>query len=164
MVRLEGVVESERGVDEVWPLMADFTNVAAWDPTVTGAVALDGGPAREGQRFRVDVRMGPTTTSMTYRLLVFDPPRRLVAEGVGGVVRALDDVRVEPTADGCRVVWRADLSLRGPLALTERLWRPALARFADVAIGGLRDWLPGARSMRTRLEPRGTKGPATVRG
>lgn len=141
-MRIEETVDSPLPVDALWLRMRDFANTQDWDPGVAQVERLDGAQVAAGTRYRVHVRMGALTVPMAYEVVsINDAARRVVLDGVGGVMRARDDISVEPRGDGSRVVWRADLALRGPLALTERVWHPAFRRVACEAMAGLRGWV-----------------------
>lgn len=140
-MRIVERVESVLAAEEVWPRMADFSRTAEWDPGIAAVDRLDEGPVRVGTRYRVHVRMGPLVAPMAYEVVALEA-RRVVLRGVGALIRAVDDIRVEDRpGGGSVVVWTAELTPRGPLALTEPLWRPAFRQVAAAAMAGLARWL-----------------------
>lgn len=142
-MEIEEQVVSPRPVEEVWHQLRDFANTVVWDPGVLAVERRSRGPIGEGTRYRVTVAMGPLGVPMDYEVLrLDDDERRVVLQGVGLLVRAIDDIAVAPAPGGGSVVtWRAVLSPRGPLAVTEPLWRPAFRQVANKAMVGLAAWL-----------------------
>jgi carbon monoxide dehydrogenase subunit G len=85
--------------------------------------------------------MGWLALPMSYRTLVLQPHDRILFEGVGGTIRALDDLRIEARDGVTTVTWSADITLRGPLYLFDRLLQPMIRQVADDAMAGLQAWL-----------------------
>lgn len=131
-------VSSSRTVDEVWAVVGDFAQIAAWDPGVATSERVGDGPVAPGTRYRVGVRVGPWTLPMAYEVVQVEP-YRVVLRGRGALVEAVDDVSVAAAEGGGAVVtWRATLRPAGVLGLTEPLWRPGFRKVADAAMAGLR--------------------------
>ena len=123
-------------------LVADFTTTAAWDPLITAARRLPGGPGGPGvgDRVEVDLAMGGRTIPAVYETTLHEPPHRVVLETSGTWFRGRDDIRVaagdEPGTS--RVTWDATFALRGPLALLDPLLARGFRRVAGRAVDGLR--------------------------
>lgn len=138
MTRLFETIQVPRPTREAFAYTSDFANSEQWDPGVASSVRLTAGPPAVGSRFRLVVVFGPSTTVMEYRITDFDPPRRVVLEGAGGSVHAIDDIRFAPARQGTRIDYTADLTLSGLGGLTEPLIRPLLERTGRRAVDGLR--------------------------
>ena len=102
-------------------------------------------PVRGRSRYRVDVVFGPSTTpSWTTSFTKLEPPGRVVLEGRGGSVHAVDDIRFEEAAGGTRIDYTADLSFDGVTGLVEPLMGPLrCARIGQRAVEGLGRALSG---------------------
>lgn len=104
MIRLTETIEVPRALEETLSFAADFGNIEQWDPGVSESVRLTGGPVAVGSRYRSRYRLvvvfGPSTTPMEYRVTLFEPPHRVILEGEGGSIRAVDEIRFEKIPEG----------------------------------------------------------------
>ncbi len=136
--RYRASVITLRHPDDAFKYMADFDNVAEWDPGVVEAERIGSGELGVGSRFRVVVASAGRKLPLEYRITEFDPPRLVVLLAQTATLRSLDKITVEPAPDGATVTYDANLELLGPL----RLFNPALAlvfnRIGDRAAAGLR--------------------------
>jgi NAD(P)-dependent dehydrogenase (short-subunit alcohol dehydrogenase family) len=80
---------------------------------------------------------------MDYVVTQVEPQRRVVLEGRGGLVHAIDDIRFERIPAGTRIDYTADLSFDGLASLAEPLMGPLLRRVGQRAVKGLRRALSG---------------------
>ena len=136
------VIEVERPLEEAFAFASDFANAERWDPGVTESRRDDPGPVGPGATYRLVVAFRKTTLPMTYRITEFDPPNRVVLRGEGAAIHAVDEIRFERAGRGrTRITYRADLRMRGLLALVEPILRGAFDRMGKRAVAGLRDAL-----------------------
>ena len=138
MTRLFETIEVPCSVHEAFSYTSDFGNIEQWDPGVASSVRLTIGRPALGSRYRLEVVFALSTTVMEYCITAFDPPHRVVLEGNGGSVHAIDDIRFMPTGSGTRIDYTADLTLSGLGGLVEPLLRPVLERAGRRALDGLR--------------------------
>jgi carbon monoxide dehydrogenase subunit G len=75
---------------------------------------------------------------MTYEVTAFDPPRRVELVGTGSTVNARDDIRFEATDEGTRILYMADLRLKGILRVAEPLLRSKFEEVGRRAMEGMR--------------------------
>ena len=122
---LHETVTTRLPIEEAFAFVADFANAPAWDPGTAASERLDEGPAGVGARYRLDVRMGGRVAPMEYRIARWEPSVRVVLEGAGSGVRAVDEIRFVATPAGTTVDYTADIRLIG--------WRRLLAPFAGSA-------------------------------
>lgn len=142
MVRLREVIEVERPLEEAFAFAGDFANAERWDPGVRESHREGTDPVGVGAAYRLIVTFRKRSLRMTYRIAEFDPPHRVVLTGRGATVRAVDEIRFERAGQGrTRISYRADLHMRGPLALAEPFLRGAFDRMGKLAVAGLRDAL-----------------------
>jgi hypothetical protein len=153
MARIVETITAPVPPEVAFDLVADFTTTAEWDPLITAARRLPGGPGGPGlgDRVEVDLAMGSRTIPVVYATTVHDRPRRVVLEARGAWFRGVDDIRVAPgDAPGTsRVTWDATFALRGPLSLLDPLLARGFRRVAAKAVEGL------AVALRARSGPAG---------
>jgi NAD(P)-dependent dehydrogenase (short-subunit alcohol dehydrogenase family)/carbon monoxide dehydrogenase subunit G len=146
MKQLHEVIEVPGKREEVFRFTSDFSRIGQWDPGVTASEKLTPGPIVEGSRFKVVVKAGLGTAEMIYTVLRHEPPQRVVLEGVGEKVHALDDIRFSETDSGTQIDYTARISLGGLAGKAEFLLGNALERMGRKAMDGLRKALtPGAQ-------------------
>jgi hypothetical protein len=130
-------IETRLGIDEAFAFVADFANAQRWDPGVASSERLDPGPVGVGARYRLSVRMGGRVAPMEYVITRLEPGRRVVLEGRGSGVRAVDDIYFEPGASGTTITYVADIRLTGLLGLLAPFAGGAFRRIAANAKAGM---------------------------
>lgn len=128
-------VQAERG--RAFRYVSDFSNIEQWDPGVIASEKLTPGPVGLGSRFRVVIRFGLSQSAMEYEVMHFDPPARIVLEGEGSAVHAVDEIVFTETADGVRIDYTADISLKGAAGIAEPFLGGVLERIGRNALTGL---------------------------
>ena len=118
--------------------VADFGRQAEWDPNTVSSRRIDDGPLGVGARFALEVRMGPRTTSMEYRITEYDAPSRVVLVGEGSGVWSQDVITFHELPDGTRVDYVADIRLRGLLGFIQPLLGRAFSGIAKGAVTGMK--------------------------
>jgi len=159
MIRLQETIEVPRPIDEVFAYASNFSNTAQWDPGVVASRKISQGPVGVGTEFALRVRFGPRSIPMTYVVREYGPPKRVVLEGKGDSIHALDDIGFAPTPGGTRITYKADISMLGAFSVVEPLLKGALDRVGKNALRGLRAALsdepkPPERSRLTDLQDR----------
>lgn len=147
MTRLHERLATTLPPEAVFDYVADFQSAADWDPGVAHARRLDDGPVGVGTRYELGIRMGRRVVPMTYRIARFERPTRVVLEGAGSNVEAVDDIRFSPKAGGTVVDYTADIELRGWMRLIQPFVGGTLAKIGrDAAAGMARSLTAMARS------------------
>jgi NAD(P)-dependent dehydrogenase (short-subunit alcohol dehydrogenase family)/carbon monoxide dehydrogenase subunit G len=159
MIRLQETIEVRRPIDEVFSYAANFANAAQWDPGVVDSRKISQGPVGVGTHFALRVRFGPRSIPMTYVVREYRRPRRVVLEGRGASIHALDDIKFTATPDGTRITYTADISMLGAFARAEPWLGRALDSVGKTAVRGLEAALteepsPPARTLLTDLQDR----------
>jgi dehydrogenase/reductase SDR family protein 12 len=159
MIRLRETFEVARPIDDVFPYASNFGNTAQWDPGVVASRKISPGPVGVGTEFALRVRFGPRSIPMTYVVREYGPPERVVLEGKGDSIRALDDIRFASTPGGTRIIYKADISMLGAFSCTERWLKGPLDRVGKNAVRGLaaaltEEPLPPGRSLLIDLQDR----------
>ena len=137
MIRLRETIEVPRPIDEVFSYVSNFRNAAQWDPGVAESRKTCAGPIGVGTVFELRVSFGPRSIPMEYTIREFDRPRRVLLEGKGDSVHALDDIGFAATPRGTRITYTADISLLGTFGVFEPLLKGALDRVGKRAVRGL---------------------------
>jgi carbon monoxide dehydrogenase subunit G len=141
MTRLHRRIETRLPLDRAFAYVADFSTSSSWDPGIATAERLDQGAIGVGSRFRLGVRMLGRVSPMEYRITALDPDRRVVFEGVGSGIRAVDEIRFEATAAGTAIDYTADIRLGGVLRLVQPLLGGTLEKIATAGLDGMRERL-----------------------
>jgi carbon monoxide dehydrogenase subunit G len=79
--------------------------------------------------------------NMTYRVTEWEPGSRVVIDGEGKFIAAVDTITFEPNGGGTVVTYQADLELTGIARLVQPFMRKRFAAIGRAAGDGLRDWL-----------------------
>lgn len=122
--------------------LADFANIAEWDPGVSSGELLSGTAATSGAVYRVKTSFLGRGMTLDYRILDCVPPTggepgrvELLAETSD--FRSYDVITVTPTDTGCDVTYDADLALRGVRKPFDPVLRLAFTVIGDRARKGL---------------------------
>jgi hypothetical protein len=137
MARYRARISSPMGQAAAFGYMAAFENVSAWDPGVDEAHRPTDGPLALGSTFLVQARFGSRKIPLTYRIIAFEEPRRVVLEAETKVLHSVDEIRVEPDQDGSVVFYGARLELRGAWRAASPLLALAFTRIGGRAHDGL---------------------------
>jgi len=144
MTVLREELEVDRPIDEVFAFIGDFVNSAVWDPGVAEARNVTEGPIRVGTRYELIVVFRGRRLPMTYEVTAYEPPHRVVLRGTGATVNAVDDIRFEATSNGTRILYTADLRLKGPMRALEPFFKGAFEEAGRHAMAGMKDALARA--------------------
>jgi carbon monoxide dehydrogenase subunit G len=143
MPRYVDTVNSPWLPEAAFAYMADARNFAEWDPGVRSSTLVRGEEPGLGARFEVVVKAGPRTMTLTYEIVEWEPPRRLVLRAETGAIRSNDTVLISATDGGTAVTYDAELELRGALRLFNPLLGLSFRKIGDRAAAGLRHVLEG---------------------
>jgi carbon monoxide dehydrogenase subunit G len=143
VARFVATVAIPRQPAEAFDYLADLRNFAEWDPGVVSSTRIAGAGFGVGTEYDVTVRTAGSDTTLRYRVTDFDPPASMRIVGSTRFLASIDEIRVEPTGEGARVTYDAELKLRGPLRIFDRLLQPAFDRIGAKAAAGLGTALDG---------------------
>lgn len=149
MTVLHETIEIERTPEQAFEAVADFSNAEAWDPGVVSAERVRegaGDPSGVGARYRLTVTFRGHRSEMTYVTTEYVPSRRVVLEGEGPRITAKDTIEFESTADGgTRIVYEADLRLRGLAKVATPMLKGAFDQTGRAALAGMKAWFDSER-------------------
>jgi uncharacterized protein YndB with AHSA1/START domain len=129
-----------RPADEVFRYLADFGNLAEWDPMFERSERRDSGPLGVGSRFRAVGSVAGNDLPLELEVVEFDEPRRVVLQGQGDGISTREDLRVEPTDGGCEVTYTSSFETDKP-DLVDAASKPGFVLVGKRAIRGLEEEL-----------------------
>jgi hypothetical protein len=165
MASFEKQIPSQWTPDETFSYLAMFSNARDWDPGVLDAERLDSGPIRVDSQFRLVVPFGRRQLTLVYRVVCLsheDREIRLAARSA--LLRVTDHIKVGPAGPvpGQTLVdYRAEVRLRGPVALLNPALRQGFEIVGESAAAGLAATLAGPPPALPSPEPPPT-GPSSA--
>jgi carbon monoxide dehydrogenase subunit G len=148
MAHYKATVETARAPEDVFAYLSDFSTAAEWDPGTIECERLGDGPIGIGTEFRLLASFLGRKSTLTYTIIAYDPPRQVTFRGENATVVSLDRIDFEPLDSGTRVVYDAELTLKGPAKLADPLLGLAFKRVGDQALDGMRATLGAGDSER----------------
>jgi hypothetical protein len=126
--------------EEAFDYMSDMRNFTDWDPGVSSAVKVGAGDVEKGSSFELRA----SGADLTYVLVEFDRPKRVVAEANTARLRSYDIIEIQPTDGGSIVTYDATIELKGVFKLFSPAMALLFARIVAKADEGLHKALPQA--------------------
>jgi hypothetical protein len=137
-MRVTDSIEVGRPIEEVFPYVADLSNTREWDPNIAEARKLSPGDVVLGSEFELVAELRGKRLPFHYRITEFEGGSRFVAEGEGEKARSIDEARFERTNGGTRVIWSADIRLKGARRIAGPLLWPVYRKMGRDAMAGLK--------------------------
>jgi carbon monoxide dehydrogenase subunit G len=134
---------------EAFSAVGDFENIDQWDPGVVRSSKSTPGEVRVGTVYDLELSYRGRSLEMSYTITELAVGERIVLEGSGGVIHAVDVISFEPDGDGTLVTYQADLQLTGFARLFQPVMKNRFAAIGEAAGTGLRSWLRELESQRT---------------
>ena len=141
MARYITKIKTAQSADDAFDFMADLRNFETWDPGVSNAELAMGDAPGPGAAFDVTAN----GTELTYVLVEYDRPGRVVAEANTARLRSYDVIEVAADGDGSIVTYDATLELKGIFALAEPVMKMIFKRIGRQADDGLQAALDGTK-------------------
>lgn len=137
-MELERTLTTQRSAEQVFGYLARFHRVIEWDPSVSRAEKLTAGKPAVGTQFEVDVQFLGTASTLTYQILEFDPPRRLVLQGRAEVYTVTDTIMLEASTAGATTLrYHVHVEYSEGFRKIAPLLAPLVRRNVDAAIATL---------------------------
>lgn len=130
-------IHTDLEVEAVFDYVADFSNIADWDPGVTSSEMITDGPIGVGTEYTLDLKYGGSPFSMVYRIVEWDPPHLVVLEGDGTRSKAVDRIAVTTRTTGTVVDYEAEIQMKGPFRLVQPFLGKMFRSIGDGAANGL---------------------------
>jgi len=137
MARYRATIYTDRAPEDAFAYLSDFSTAEEWDPGVVRAERLGDAAVGEGSEFRLVASFLGRETTLIYRIVEYDPPRAVTFRGENSAVVSLDRITFEPSEEGTRITYDADLTLKGPLKVADPLLGLAFGGVGDRALAGL---------------------------
>lgn len=145
-MRYVASLEVPRPIDEVFDYLARFSLAAEWDPGVAEAAQVTDDPVGLGSRFRLVAVFLGNRVPLTYEIVEYDRPNRVVLEASTSSAHSLDAITFEAVAGGTRITYDALLEFKGLFRPLSPLLAAAFRRIGDAATKGLATALPSVGS------------------
>lgn len=124
MGRIEGEIQINRPVDEVFDFVADERNEPRFNPRMLGAELLSPEPIGSGSRFLVQSRMLRRTVETEVEFTAFERPRLLGSRSrsvtlgrESSPMTTEGSLMFDPMADGTRMRWSWQVETPGAVRL-----------------------------------------------
>lgn len=141
MADYETTVPSAWNRERTFDYMADFTNVAEWDPSISRVVLVSGSRGQEGAIYDVTMSVAGRETTIPYRAVQVVRPVRIVMRGETDAVVSTDTISVTQNGGPVVVTYHAELDLKGIRRLADPLADVLLTRAGEKAREGLAETL-----------------------
>lgn len=139
MARYVASVDSHWDREVAFDYLAEFSNIADWDPAVprAGTGAVD--PLSVGATFEVDFKSLGGERTLVYKTTEIERPRRVVLRAEESTFVSVDVMTFDLKPGGGTIVtYDADVKLKGLLAAFDLPFRLIFRRLGDNARDGLR--------------------------
>jgi uncharacterized protein YndB with AHSA1/START domain len=145
VARYCATVTTQRPIAEVFAYLADFRNVAEWDPSIVESVLISDAEAiGVGARFRVTAKTTISQVVLEYETTRLERPHLVGLRGENESVISVDTITLtEDGSGGCAVTYEAVLELKGIRKLADSLLELGFRRLGDRAAHGLAEELGG---------------------
>jgi carbon monoxide dehydrogenase subunit G len=139
-MKIRREVTTSAPADRVFAYLSDFTTTTEWDPGTVKTVRLagDGGV---GTTYDNTSKFMGRETRLTYEVVEYAEPTRIVLHGTNATVDATDSITVEAHGGGTKVTYEADFAFSGLAKLLAPLLAPALKKLGDDAKQGMAEAL-----------------------
>ncbi len=145
MAHYQTTIDSPLAPAEAFARLADVTRFAEWDPGVKAARQVEGDGPGLGAGYVLTVKgVAGTDTDLRYDVIDYVEPTTLHLLAESSLLRSDDLITVEPSGDGSRVTYRAELDLTGPgglLKVADPVLGLAFDKIGDRAAKGLTTFL-----------------------
>lgn len=135
---LRETIETDLPVEAAFDYVANFEQLAEWDPGATASTKLDDGPAGVGTRYDVRLQYGTSQQQMTYTITQWAPPNIVVLEGDGKRTHAVDRITFRRAGDRTVVEYEADITLKGVMRFASPFLGRVFDRIGKGAVDGMK--------------------------
>ena len=150
MIELKETIHVCRPIGDVFCYLSDFTNIEQWDPGVVASEKLSDGPVQVGTAFGLTLRYLLMPVRMTYTVIEYDAPCRVVLQGRGGSFAVTDTIELSRQGGQTRVDYTAIFSFAAISPRVESLLGPALRLIGKASMVGMEKALsPVARPLQS---------------
>lgn len=137
LVEYRREIEVETPAEPTFAYLSDFSNTAEWDPGIAEARRLTPAPTVVGSRFEVVALFRGRRQRFEYVVTELVEGTRVALRGEGEKALSDDAISVTPQDGGARVIYEADLRLKGVYRIAEPFLRSTVERMGDAALDRL---------------------------
>lgn len=137
MIQLKESIHVKRDIRSVFSYVSDFSHIQEWDPGVVSSRKAGSGETGVGSVYDLVLKFGPSRPEMTYRILEYQPFKRVVLQGQAESFSATDTILFEETSGGTQIFYQADIRFSGTGKYLEFFMAPILKRVGRNAMSGL---------------------------
>ncbi len=135
-MKIEREVTTSAPPDRVFAYLSDFTNTTEWDPGTVKTVRTSG-DGGVGTTYANTSKFMGRETELTYEVIEYSAPTRIVLHGTNKTVDATDSITVGAHGGGTKVTYVADFAFSGVAKFLAPLFAPALKKLGDDAKKGM---------------------------
>lgn len=139
-MKIQREVTTSAAPDRVFAYLSDFTNTTEWDPGTVTTVRTSG-DGGVGTTYDNTSKFMGRETELTYEVIEYTAPSRIVLHGTNETVDATDSIAVEAHEGGTKVTYTADFAFSGVAKVLAPLLAPALKKLGDEAKQGMEEAL-----------------------
>ena len=139
-MKIQREVTTSTPPDRVFAYLSDFTTTTEWDPGTVKTVRVSG-DGGVGTTYENTSKFMGRETELTYEVVEYAAPTRIVLHGTNKTVDATDSITVEANGGGSRVTYEANFEFSGVAKLMAPLLSPALKKLGDDAKKGMEEAL-----------------------
>lgn len=130
-----------RPLEEVFDYLADFSQIADWDPSVLTAKKISQGVIAQGCQFDLVLKSAGRRVPMAYQLTDYQANKSLTFFGQADGFTATDTIGFQAQGSQTQITWQADLVFTGVLQYLIPVMRSSLIKLGKDSMRGLADAL-----------------------
>ena len=128
-------LSSSKSPAELFEYFSDFTTTNEWDPNTVRTTKLSG-EGGVGTKYSNVSKFNGRESSLVYEVIKFQPNSLIQLRGENKSIIAVDTMKIEPMASGCKFTYQAQFTFKGIARLAAPFLKGAFQKLAaDAEIG-----------------------------
>jgi len=132
------VIEVRAPLEEAFGYVSDVSTAVEWDPGVVQSRRVNNGSRGVGATYDVIVVFRGSRVPFRCSVTAYDENRRIVVVGEGAKARSTDEIVFEPASSGTRIVYAANLEMKGRYRIVAPWVGGPFREMGERAIAGLK--------------------------
>lgn len=141
MATYKATVHSPMSVEEVFNLMADFSNAPVWDANTKSSELQTADPYAVGAKYEVVTGFAGRDLTLTYETLEIERPNKVVLKSGTKVADIKDVMTFKAHGDGTEVNYEANILPHSVAKLLDPIFSLVFKRVGDRALESMKDAL-----------------------
>ena len=137
MITLHEEITVARSAKDCFRYVADFDRVYEWDATARDARKLSEGPIGLGTRFEVTCAVGPTTISIEYEIVDYQPWHSIELRGECKLFTVTDTIVFSDRDEKTHISYTAVFDYRWGLGRLEKYFLKGMQQMGRESLAGL---------------------------